>query len=436
MSTMRFRSSQSAFYVRAFRSFVAVLCALLIAPGDTLFAMPAAQDKPASDQAAAKLSPQELDSLVAPIALYPDSLLSQALVASTYPLEIVQMQQWMEANKNLKDKALTDAAMKQNWDPSVQAMVMFPDMVKQLAGNIKWTTDLGNAVLAQQSDVMDAVQRMRAKAQENGNLKSSEQQEIETKVVESKQVIVIQPANPEVIYVPSYNPTVVYGAPIYPYPPIVYPPVGYYAAGMAVSFGVGMMVGAAWGGGGWGCGWGGSNNININRNNTFVNNSNRQNLQGGNRNQVNPSRGSNNWQHNPQHRGGAPYSDRATANKFGGTARGDSLQNRQAGARQNISSGNRPSARTMDRSAGNRGASAGTMDRSAGGANRGSAGAGGGDRVGNRSVPSSSSSRGGGAFSGGSGSSARTSSSRGSSSYGGGGGAARGGGGRGGGGRR
>ena len=194
-----------------------------------------------------------------------------------------------------------------------------PDVVKQLADNIKWTTDLGNAFLAQQNDVMDAVQRMRQKAQGNGNLKSSEQQKVETKTIESKQVIVIEQANPQVVYVPSYNPTVVYGAPIYPYPPIYYPPPGYYAAGMAISFGVGIAMGAAWGGG-WCCGssWGGNNNVYINHNNNFVNNSNRNNINNGNRPSNQPARGNSNWQHNPQHRGGAPYSDRQLANKYGG----------------------------------------------------------------------------------------------------------------------
>ena len=362
---------------------------------------------------------------MAPIALYPDELLSQALVASTYPLEIVQLQQWMEANKNLQGKALSDAAMKQPWDPSVQAMALLPDMVKQLAGNIKWTTDLGNAFLAQQSDVMNAVQRMRAKAQGNGNLKSSEQQKVETKVVENKQVIVIEPSNPEVIYVPSYNPTVVYGPPVYPYPPIAYPPPGYYAAGMAISFGVGMMVGAAFSGGwGWGCGWGGHNNIYINNNNNFVRNTN---IQGGNR--VN-ARGNSNWQYNPQHRGNVPYGDRATANKYGGRTSGELAQNRGPSSRQNLGSGSRTSAGAADRGGSRGGApSAGTMDRSAG---RGSAGAGGGDRIGNRSVPSSSA-RSSGAFGGGSGSTARASSSRGASSFGS---SGRAGGGRAGGGRR
>ena len=188
--------------------------------------------------------------------------------------KIIQLQQWLAQNKGLKDKALADAVKKQDWDPSIQALAGLPDVVKLLAENIKWTTDLGNAFLAQQNDVMDAVQRMRKKAQDAGNLKSSEQQKVETKVVESKQVIVVEQANPQVVYVPSYNPTVVYGAPVYAYPPIAYPPPGYYAAGMAISFGVGVAMGAMWGGGwGYGCGWGGNNNVYINHNNNFVNNS-------------------------------------------------------------------------------------------------------------------------------------------------------------------
>ena len=202
------------------------------------------------------------------------------LAASTYPLEIIQLQQWLQQHKDLKDKALVDAVKKQDWDPSVQAMAALPDAVKQLSENIKWTTDLGNAFLAQQADVMEAVQRMRVKAKDAGNLKSSEQQKVETKVVESKTVVVIEQANPQVVYVPSYNPVVVYGPPVYPYPPIAYPPPGYYAAGMAISFGVGIAMGAAWGGGwGYGCGWGGgNNNITINNQNNFVNNSNRKQL--------------------------------------------------------------------------------------------------------------------------------------------------------------
>ena len=175
-----------------------------------------------NDQETTKLPPQELDSLVAPIALYPDPLLAQTLAASTYPLEVVQLQQWMNNNKNLQGKALADAVAKQPWDPSVQGLVEFPDVVQRMAGNIQWTTDLGNAFLAQQADVMDAAQRMRAKAQGTGNLKTGAQQVVQTETVPSgKQVIKIEQANPEVVYVPSYDPTVVYGPapPAYPYIP-------------------------------------------------------------------------------------------------------------------------------------------------------------------------------------------------------------------------
>jgi hypothetical protein len=429
-------------YLSPLRQVVAMICVFLLSTAG-LAARPVGQDQPAAAppaETSPKLPPEQLDSLVAPIALYPDPLLAQTLVACTYPLEIIQLQQWLAKNQGLKDQALADAVKKQDWDPSIQAMAGLPDVVKRLSESIKWTTDLGNAFLAQQDDVMDAVQRMRKKASDTGNLKPSEQQKVETKVVESKQVIVIEQANPQVVYVPSYNPTVVYGPPVYAYPPVYYPPPGYYAAGMAISFGVGVAMGAMWSGG-WGyhSGWGGgNNNVVINNNNNFVNNSNRQNVSGGNR--VNS--GNTSWQHNPQHRGGAPYSDRSTANKYGGSARGDSASSRQASAQGRGGA----SASTMDRGSGSRGgASASTMDRgsgSRGGAGGASAstmdrgGSGGGDKVGNRSVSSSS---GGGAFGGSSSSrGASASSQRGSSSYGGGGGRSSGGGGRsgGGGGRR
>ncbi len=247
---MSTRSSGWNLVFRAFREFAAIICIGALLPGNSLASQTPLPDAP-SAQAAAKIPADQLDSLVAPIALYPDPLLSQALVASTYPLEVIQLQQWLAQNKGLKDKALADAVKKQDWDPSIQGLAALPDVVKLLADNIKWTTDLGNAFLAQQNDVMDAVQRMRKKAKDAGNLKSTEQQKVEVKTVESQQVIVVQQANPQVVYVPSYNPTVVYGAPVYAYPPIAYPPPGYYAAGMAISFGVGMAMGAAWGGG-WG----------------------------------------------------------------------------------------------------------------------------------------------------------------------------------------
>ena len=211
----------------------------------------------ATEEVAARIPPEELDSLVAPIALYPDPLLAQVLVASTYPLEIIQLQQWLGKNPGLEGDALAEAVAKQPWDPSIQSMAAVPDAATRLADDIQWTTDLGNAFLAQQDDVMDAVQRMRKKAQDNGALESNEQQVVETKVVEQKTVIIVESAHPEVIYVPSYSPTVVYGPPpvYYPYPPIYYPP--YPAGGAFVSFSVGVTWGAAiWGGSCCGCGWG------------------------------------------------------------------------------------------------------------------------------------------------------------------------------------
>src|SRR2546430_15065955 len=332
---MRPRSPESRFLIHPFDRVIAIFCAalLFLAANSTALAQQAQSQvmTTTTTEEAPKIPNDQLDSRVAPIALYPDPLLSQTLVASTYPLEVVQLQQWLEKNNSLKGTALANAVEKQNWDPSIQSMAALPAVVKQLGDNIAWTSDLGNAFLAQQSDVMDAVQRMRAKAESAGNLKSSQQQTVQTQQVEGKSVVVIQQASPEVVYVPSYNPPVVYGPPVYPYPPIYYPPPGYYAAGAAISFGVGVAVGAAWGGhwGGWGynCGWG-HNDINVNVNNKYVNNYNKTNVN----NKI--TSGNNNWQHNPQHRGGAPYSNKATANKYGGNARGDSLANRQAGARQ------------------------------------------------------------------------------------------------------
>jgi hypothetical protein len=427
------------------RRVVAITCAILLVPIDVpLFARQAQQPV----QENVKIPADQLDALVAPIALYPDQLLSQTLVASTYPLELIQLQQWLERNKGLDQKALVNAVSKQPWDPSIQAMAALPDVVKRLADDIQWTTDLGNAFLAQQSDVMDAIQRMRVKAQGTGALASNQQQKVETEVVENKSVVVIEQANPQVVYVPSYDPVAVYGPPVYPYPSIYYPPypTGGVLAASAISFGVGVAMGAAWGGGwGWGFGWG-HGDIDMNINNNFNRNAN---ISGGNRNLA----GRNTWQHNPQHRGGAPYADRATANRFGSNARGDSLASRQKGAQQQISRqkgnlgsvgdrgglgdrggvGNRGGVGDRggvgnrggvgDRGGvGNRGG-AGNIGGAGGLGNRsgvGSGGLGGSDRIGNRSVGSGGSSIGRSGFGGGSGgfsgSSARASSSRGASS--------------------
>ena len=316
--------SQSSLPNRSAYSVVAILCVALVASTSReTFAQtpPAAQpavvttttpDAAApAQEAAPKIPDAELDSLVAPIALYPDPLLSQALVASTYPVELIQLQQWTKKNTGLKDQALADAVAKQPWDPSIQGLAPFPDVVETLAGNIQWTSDLGNAFLAQQADVMAAIQRMRAKAQGTGALKTSAQQKVETESIEGgHQAIVIQPADPNTVYVPSYDPATVYGAPAYPYPPVTYPG---YVAGAALTFGTGLALGAAWGGGwGYNCGWN-NGDVDVNVNNKYVNNYNKKN---------NINSANKNWQHNPQHRGNAPYGNKATANKYGGTARG------------------------------------------------------------------------------------------------------------------
>jgi hypothetical protein len=319
-----------------------------------------------------------LDSLVAPIALYPDSLLAQVLAASTYPLEIVQAHRWLKANTKLKGEELTKAAAKQPWDPSVQALVAFPDVLKRLDEGLQWTTDLGNAFLEQQGEVMDAVQRMRKKAKDSGKLESSKEQKVEVRTVESKTVIVIEPADPQVVYVPSYNPVVVYGpAPVYAYPPVYYPPYPYgaVAATAAISFGVGVAMGAYWGGCcgggyGWGCGWGGNNTVIINNN--FHNRYGYSNISGS-RTNIGTGNRATQWQHNPSHRQSVPYGNRETAQRFGGATRDSAGRTERFGGRDGG-----PQASTRDVASRDR-VQPGTRDV---GANR--------DRVGDRSFDRSS----------------------------------------------
>jgi hypothetical protein len=216
---------------------------------------------------AQQLSQAQLASLVAPIALYPDPLVAQILMASTYPLEIAEAYNWQKSNERLQGTALNNALKQQTWDASVKSLVSFPAVLGMMGSQLSWTQQLGNAVLAQQKDVMGAIQELRKKAQAAGALKSTAQQTVSTEGGGSSSTIVIQPANPQVIYVPAYNPTVVYGGWPYPaYPPVSYYPPGYVAGTALLSFGVGMAVGAAlWGG----CHWG-SGSITVN-NNTFNN---------------------------------------------------------------------------------------------------------------------------------------------------------------------
>ena len=334
---------------------------------------------------------EKLDSLVAPIALYPDPLLAQTLAASTYPLEVIQLQQWLANNKFLKDQALADAVEMQPWDPSVQAMAAFPDVVKLLSDNVAWMTDLGNAFLAQQADVMDAVQRMRARAQSNGNLNTTPEQTVQMETENGEQAIVIEPANSEMVYVPWYDSTVVYGDSAYAYPTLYYASPVYYRTGGALAFGVGVALGAAWGGNwGYGCKWS-KGDININNNNKYVSNSNRnKNINYGNRPSQQPAGGA--WQHNPQHRGGAPYADRKTANKYAARA------------------GIQPAAAGINRSFSGGGIGAGNEGIPPSGA--------GGDRIGSRGVSANLGSPNAFGSAGFSGNAVRASSNRGNNSFG------------------
>lgn len=261
-------------------------------------AIPAAYAQANQQQSSeAQLSQAQLAALVAPIALYPDPLVSQVLMASTYPLEVGEAANWQKANSNLKGNALSQALQQQNWDASVKSLVSFPPVLQMMGSQLSWTQNLGNAVLAQQSDVMNAIQDLRAKAQQSGALTSTSQQTVSGG---NGQPIVIQPANPQVVYVPAYNPTAVYGGWPYPaYPPYAYYPPGYVAGTALLSFGVGMAVGAAlWGGCHWGGGgWGGGNSLTINNNNfNNFNRSTNSNWTGGNRS------GSSNWSSDTQRR--------------------------------------------------------------------------------------------------------------------------------------
>jgi hypothetical protein len=278
-----------------------VLAFLILTPFTASAQAPPPQAPASSEQL---LKPEELDALVAGIALYPDTLLSLVLMASTYPLEVVQADRWAKENKNLKGDQLKAAVDKQAWDDSVKSLVATPDVLAMMSTKLDWTQKLGDAVLAQQPDVMDAIQRLRTKADANKKLASTSQQKVTKRQEQGKQVIVIEPTEPNTVYVPYYDPAVVYGGWPYPaYPPYYFPPPGYIAGGViatGIAFGAGYALGR-WASGGnyWGGGvnWGG-NNINVNRS-------------------VNVNNIGNNWQHNPQHRQGVRYNNGNVQQKFG-----------------------------------------------------------------------------------------------------------------------
>ena len=261
---------------------------------------PQQQKAAAAQQAAAAFSKEQLEQLVAPIALYPDALVAQVLMASTYPLEVVQAARWAKENPKVTGKALEDAMQKQPWDPSVKSLTATPQVLAMMNDKLDWMQKLGDAFLAQQKEVLDSVQRLRSKALAEGNLKSGKEQKITTEQEGSTTIIKIEPTNPEVVYVPVYNPTVVYG----PWPYAMYPPYYYYppayAGGVFFAFSVGIVIGSAWWGGAH---WGGGN---VYINHHTYNNFNKTNISGGD------------WQHRPEHRKGVEYRDQGSRDKYGG----------------------------------------------------------------------------------------------------------------------
>jgi hypothetical protein len=224
-------------------------------------------------------TPDQLQQLVAPIALYPDSLVAQVLAASTFPAEIVEADRWVQANPDLKGDALAQAVDKQTWDPSVKALCAFPTVLGNMDKNISWTSTLGDAYYNQEQGVMDAIQVMRQKAQQAGNLKDTPQQTVQTQGSD----IVIQPAQPDVVYVPAYDPWLVYGYPVvawpgwYPYPGIWFGGPSIFWGG--IGFGIGFWGGYGWGWGHWGFDWHNhyatyNHNRYYSRSNTFYNRNN------------------------------------------------------------------------------------------------------------------------------------------------------------------
>jgi len=298
--------------------------------------------QPATAPTEPLLKPVELDQLLAPIALYPDPLLSEVLIASTYPLEIVQADRWAKANKALQGEPRTAALTKQTWDDSVKSLVDVPDVLAMMSEQLEWTQKLGDAMLAQQTDVMDAVQRLRSRARANGKLESSSEQTVSVKTEDQKQYIEIEPASPTALYVPYYEPAVVYGDWPYPdYAPYYFPPPPGYFAGGALGAGIAFAAAFAVRYAFWSnCDWG-RGDINVVTNRTA------------NINNINRGK----WEHNPDHRQGVRYNNSDVREKFGKSDRqtarpGTGDQNRPGAAdrdRPGASDRNRAAATDRDR---------------------------------------------------------------------------------------
>jgi len=292
---------------------LAVAILLAAGPARTQQGVTSSEAASTSAPAGASVSQEDLDRLMAPIALYPDPLIAQILMASTYPLEVVLAARWSKENPGVTGTALEDAMQKQTWDPAVKSLTSVPQVLKQMNDNLGWMQKLGDAFLADQQRVLDTVQSLRAKAQAAGTLKSTPEQTVRTETQESKTVIVIEPAQPGKIYVPTYDPYYAYGPWWYSYPPYYMYPYGYYYA-PGLAFATGVLVGAAiWGGIGWG-----GNNVYVDH--RSYNNFNRTNIGNGDRG---------NWGHNVDHRRGVAYGDNGVAQRFnrGGDAKG--IQSRE-----------------------------------------------------------------------------------------------------------
>ena len=272
-----------------------------------------------------QLDKGQLDQLMAPVALYPDSLLSQILMGSTYPDDIAAAAKWSAAHTSESGDQAVKAVEAEPWDPSVKSLVAFPSVMDMMGRQPDWVKSVGDAFLAQPDAVMDSVQRLRTQAQKAGNLKSTPQQTVTSSTTNEKTVVVIQPTDPQVVYVPSYNPSVVYGAWAYPtYPPYYYPPPPGSVFGTALVSGIGFGLGVAavnsmWGGFDWGHN---DVDIDVNRyNNINVN----QRIDNARNNNVS-------WKHNPENRGNTPYADSASRQRFD-SQRQAGVQNRQSGQR-------------------------------------------------------------------------------------------------------
>jgi hypothetical protein len=274
----------------------------------------------AQQPAASPFRPEELEQIAAPIALYPDPLLAQVLMAATYPLEVVQAARFVQANPGLTGDRLAEALQARRWDDSVKSLVTFPQVLGMMNDKLDWTQKLGDAFLEQQQDLMDAVQRLRARAQAQGTLATTPQQTVTIEAAAPQPIIQIEPANPQVIYVPTYNPSVVYGPWPYPaYPPYYYYPPGWLIPGVFFTFGVGFVVGTAL----WGvCDWHRHDvHIDIDRYRRFTHTVNVEGRRGGLEHPRGEPREGDRppWQHDPQHRRGVDYRDAVIQQRFGRT---------------------------------------------------------------------------------------------------------------------